>query len=185
MVATRPLPRGTVTWVMDSLDRTFPAASFARLKAPVHTLAERYCYRNRKGEYVLCWDHARFINHSFKPNCVATAYNFELAVRDIAAGEELTDDYGFLNIIAPFRACDEGGQQRVVYPDDIKRHYRRWDRMLSGAFRRFSSVEQPLHPYMPPHIWRKAMRIAAGTETMDSILNNLFTDTDPTPGNTK
>jgi len=54
----------------------------------------KYCYRNNKGHFVLCWDISRYVNHSFKSSCVSTAYDFEIAVRDIYPGEELKDDYG-------------------------------------------------------------------------------------------
>lgn len=41
---------------------------------------------------VLCGDNARFMNHSFEPNCDdRTGVTF--ALRDILAGEELTCDY--------------------------------------------------------------------------------------------
>jgi hypothetical protein len=172
--ATRPIPFGTVTWVGDALDRTFPVSAIARMTQPIRDTLDHYCYRNRKGDYVLCWDHARFTNHSFRPNCMATAYDFEIAVRDIAAGEELTNDYGFLNIAEPFRARDEGDRRKVVYPDDLKRYHRRWDRMLKTAFRRFLSVEQPLRPFFKESSWRKAVRVADGRTAMDSILGNLF-----------
>src|SRR5882724_10016865 len=56
-----------------------------------------YLDRNVK-RIVLCFDDARFVNHSDTPN-VATdytqdAYGLDVALRDIAAGEELTMDYG-------------------------------------------------------------------------------------------
>ena len=49
------------------------------------------------GRFILCCDDGRFINHSSDPN-VRTEhgldrYGVDIAVRDIAAGEELTMDY--------------------------------------------------------------------------------------------
>lgn len=172
VVAVRPIPCGTVTWVMDRFDRTFSPAALARMSPAYQGVLDHYCYRNRKGDYVLCWDHARYINHSFRPNCMASAYNFELAVRDIAAGEELVNDYGFLNIMEPFRARDEGCRRKVVYPDDLKRNYRQWDRMLKAAFDRFAAVEQPLQPFFRAPQWSRAVAVAEGREKMESILNN-------------
>ncbi|XOV75575.1 MAG: SET domain-containing protein [Phycisphaerales bacterium] len=99
VVATRDIPKGTITWVQDELDREFSPGEIRRLGKPFAASLDKYCFRNQHGRWVLCWDHARFVNHSFKSNCVTTAYNFEIAVRDIRAGEELTDDYGYLNIM--------------------------------------------------------------------------------------
>ena len=31
------------------------------------------------------------VNHSFKSTCMSTAYDFEIAIRDIYPGEQLTD----------------------------------------------------------------------------------------------
>ncbi len=59
-------------------------------------LNRRYDLDGRKGGSV-----ARFINHSCKPNCrteIIRGRVWIIARRDIAAGEELTYDYGF-----PFR----------------------------------------------------------------------------------
>lgn len=58
-----------------------------------------YCYKSRiSGLYLLCGDHARHMNHSDAPNCgeLHTRFSPEsktVALRDIASGEELTEDY--------------------------------------------------------------------------------------------
>lgn len=52
----------------------------------------------RLARYILCCDDARFLNHSDRPNLrsdfTGDRYGVDIAVRDIAAGEELTVDYG-------------------------------------------------------------------------------------------
>jgi len=80
----------TVTWVQDRLDRTFSPTEVATFAPMLRDVLDKYCYRNRTGRYVFCWDHARFMNHSFDSNCLLTPYGVEIAVRDIEAGEELT-----------------------------------------------------------------------------------------------
>ena len=67
-------------------------------------------------------------------NCLTTAYDFEIAIRDIFPGEQLTDDYGYLNINTPFYAYDEGLERKVVYPDDLLRYYEDWDKTLGRTF---------------------------------------------------
>lgn len=173
VLALQPIPKGTITWVRDSLDRQMEPAQVDALPAPCRETFLKYSYRNAGGEYVFCWDNTRFMNHSFRPNCMATAYGFELAVRDIAAGEELTNDYGTLNIIEPFEACDEGTDRKTVYPDDLSRHATEWDSLLVQAFRRFPQVEQPLRELLSSEQHQTAVSIAAGKTEMDSILTCL------------
>jgi len=173
VVATRAIPKGSITWVQDPLDRILSPAQVAALPGPCRETLYKYAYRNRHGEYVFCWDNTRFMNHSFTPNCITTAYSFELAVRDIAEGEELTNDYGSLNIIEPFQACDEGTERKVVYPDDLARHYQQWDQKLEGAFQQIHRVAQPLREILSAQQWETACHIAEQRAPMDSILNCL------------
>jgi hypothetical protein len=175
VVATEFIPKGTITWVRDRLDREFTAAEMAAMGDVFRETLSTYCFRNRSGNYVLCWDHTRFMNHSFRPNCLATAYNFELAVRDIHPGEELTNDYGHFNIIAPFRAGDENTRRKHVYPDDLLRYHKVWDRQLLTAFRHFVLVDQPLRELISSNVWKTCEKVAAGKEPMQSILS-LYCD---------
>ena len=170
VVATRFIPKGTITWTFDRFDREFTPAEVAAFEEPYRQLIDKYCFRDSMGNYVLCWDHARYVNHSFNSNCLATAYNTEMAIRDIQPGEELTDDYGYLNITTPFRAYDEGRRRKTVYPDDLARYWRIWDKKLVSAFKRFSQVDQPLRPLIPHETWETFQRIASGEQEMTSIL---------------
>ncbi len=171
VVATQFIPKGTITWVLDDLDRTFTPAQVDAMPQIYRKILDKYSFRDNRGNCILCWDHARFVNHSFRSNCVSTAYDFELAVRDIEPGEELTDDYGYLNIDEPFEALPERGSRRkVVMPDDLLHYYKQWDRQLGSAFRRLEAVPQPLMELLSPEVTRKVRAIAAGREKMDSIL---------------
>lgn len=174
VVATRDIPKGTITWAQDLLDRTFTIEEVAAFGPAYYDVLDRYCFRNQLGHWVLCWDHARFVNHSFNSNCITTAYNFEIAVRDIAAGEEVTDDYGYLNIMRPFRAVDEGRRRKVVYPDDLLRYHSVWDRKLRGTFPRLVRCEQPLRAVLGNGVWEIAERVALGEEDMASVLTCYY-----------
>lgn len=174
VIATARIPKGTVTWVFDALDREMSMAELALLPEPCRDSVITYSYRNSKGKLVFCWDNERFINHSFRNNCCLTPYNFEIAVRDIEPGEELTDDYGFLNIIAPFDVDPEGTDRSTVYPDDLLRYSDHWDRQLRQAFDRLLQVEQPLRPVFKPEAWLLAESVARGETTMASIRNCYY-----------
>lgn len=178
VVATRDLPAGTITWVQDELDREFTPRQIERLGEHYEDSLDTYCFRNQHGRWVLCWDHARFVNHSFNSNCMTTAYNFEIAIRDIKAGEELTDDYGYLNISRPFRPLDEGTKRKVVHPDDLVRFHPVWDEQLKAAWPRMTVIDQPLRPLLAWGLWQRIERIAKGHEPMESILNCYFDQDD-------
>lgn len=143
--ATKFIPRGTVTWVFDALDQVIPADRAARLPARLEKQLDIYSYRNGRGDRILCWDHARFVNHSCLPTSLAPGLDLEIAVRDIQPGEQITDDYGSLNIDEPF-ACDCGLSQcrGIVRPDDFERHADIWDDWVSAAFPQIGKVKQPL-----------------------------------------
>ena len=147
--ATRAIPRGTITWALDAIDRRFTDEQIEAMPEYARALLHKYCYVDVRGNHVLCWDHARFINHSCAANCLSVGYEFELAVRDIAAGEELTDDYGSLNPTEPFPcACAAPDCRKVVMPDDHLRLAADWDRLGREAFRLIPSVPQPLWPIL-------------------------------------
>jgi len=125
VVATQFIPAGTITWVLDKLDREFTPEEFRKMAPVYQDILETYTYRNNLGNLVLCWDHGKYVNHSFRSNCLTTAYDFEIAIRDIRRGEQLTDDYGYLNITSPFRGVDEGTKRKKVYPDDLLKYHPR------------------------------------------------------------
>jgi hypothetical protein len=181
VVATRFIPKGTITWVLDKFDREFTPEQVEAMADAYQEIVSKYCFRNSKGNHVLCWDSGRFVNHSFNSNCLTTPYDFEIAIRDIQPGEELTDDYGYLNISEPFRGIDEKTRRKIVYPDDLLRYHKTWDNKLSKAIRNLNKVEQPLRDLLPAETWQKSVAIAEGKEKMDSILNCYFRG-DSNPG---
>lgn len=145
MVATKLIPKRTITWVMDQLDRVFTVEDISRLDPIYYEILDKYSFLDNQGNFVLCWDNGRFVNHSFNQSCITTAYNYELAVKDIYPGDQLTDDYGFLNVPKPLKCIKEKGTSRKeVLPDDLLRLHRRWDRKLKSAYRSFNKVKQPL-----------------------------------------
>lgn len=174
VVATKFIPAGTITWVLDKLDREFTPEELEELPPLYQNILDTYSYRNNQGNFVLCWDHGRYVNHSFNANCLSTAYDFELAVRDIHPGEQLTDDYGYLNVPLPFRAANEGTRRKVVYPDDLPKYYKVWDNKIKKVFGNIPLLEQPLKSVLADGLWERIEAINGGREAMDSILNNFY-----------
>lgn len=174
MVATEFIPAGTITWVLDKLDREFSQTELESLEPLYQNILDTYTFRDNKGRFILCWDNARYVNHSFNSNCLTTAYDFEVAIRDIHVGEQLTDDYGYLNIPQPFRGIDEGTKRKVVYPDDLLKYYKVWDKKLELVFPKITKLDQPLKPLFSDDQWRMVTSISEGKKMMDSIKNNYY-----------
>lgn len=175
VVATRFIPKGTITWIFDPLDQVFTPEEAQQMPALFKEKLYIYSYRDHDGNFVLCWDNSRFVNHSFHSNCISTAYNFEMAIRDIHPGEELTDDYGYLNVTEPFVCLPEPGTSRtMVMPDDLLHFYKEWDGQLEEAFKDFNKVPQPFLEYIDERHKAKVYAVAAGKAEMDSILNCYY-----------
>lgn len=174
VVATSFIPAGTITWVLDKFDREFTPKEVEKLEPIYQNILDTYTYRNNKGNFVLCWDLGRFVNHSFNSNCLTTAYDFEIAIRDIQPGEQLTDDYGYLNISEPFKGIDEGTKRKTVYPDDLVKYYKVWDKKIEKVFGKITEHDQPLKVLINEALWLKIEDIIKGKQPLDSILKNYY-----------
>ncbi|MCB0495273.1 MAG: SET domain-containing protein [Cyclobacteriaceae bacterium] len=174
VVATEFIPAGTITWVLDKLDRQFSADEFQSMKPIYQDILDTYTFRDNNGHFILCWDNGRYVNHSFNSNCLTTAYDFEIAIRDIHIGEQLTDDYGYLNIAQPFRGIDEKTRRKVVYPNDLLKYYKVWDKKLLKVFGKIPQLAQPLRPLVDDQIWEEISAVSKGEKEMESILNNYY-----------
>jgi hypothetical protein len=149
--ATRRIPRGTLTWVLDALDQRFDEDRIAGLGPRYRAIIDRYAYLNGHGQWILCWDIGRFMNHSCAANSISTGWDFDLAIRDIEAGEEITNDYALLNLDHSFAcACGAPACRGTVSstPED-------WEALTSGlddevrnACGDAARAHQPLWPWV-------------------------------------
>ncbi len=143
--ATKLIPKGTIVVVNDRFDITIPREEFRRLPEPLKSQVETYLYHDRSGNMVLGWDHAKYMNHNCDSNTKLTAYDIEVAVRDIQAGEEVTTEYGLLNIQEPYaiHCCCENCRQYLRL-DDIDRYADIWDSQIEESLQVMCEIPQPL-----------------------------------------
>lgn len=149
--ATQLIPLGTITWVRDSLDQVIAPDRLHWLPPPYRELLDKYTFRDEEGRHILCWDLGRFMNHSCAPSCLGPSGDFEIAVRDIQPGEELTDDYAslFLQSHESFAChCRSVGCRRHISPADASKQTAVWEALLQPAMKFLSTVEQPLGPLL-------------------------------------
>lgn len=142
---THFIPRGTITWVQDGLDQVLTAGKVSSLEGHLVPHLEKYTFVDGRGRRILCWDFARMMNHHCEANTFSPGTAFEIAVRDIQVGEQLTSDYGALNIEGSFAcACGSSRCRGTIHPDDWERLSPEWDRQVADAFPAIREVEQPL-----------------------------------------
>ena len=91
--------KGTEIWRFSrGLDLELSPEEVQPLPVSVKEFLQHYGYMDyRLNRYVLCFDNARFINHSERPNSLPDysrdPHGVDIAIRDISAGEEITRDY--------------------------------------------------------------------------------------------
>jgi hypothetical protein len=167
--ATAAIPRGTLLWVRCHFDRVIPRAEVEAMNADYRAVLERYAYVDSDGDYALCWDLARRLNHSCAPSMRGIGQQFDIAVRDIARGEQITCEYGVLNLSGTLRCqCGAPDCRSYVRGDDVLHLGRAWDAEVAAVLPLARSVAQPLLPFArdPDQFWRWA----DGTEARPSVL---------------
>lgn len=99
LFAAEAAPKGTPIWRFETgFDREFSSEQVASLPARTHEHLRWFGYvTTDTGRVVLSGDHSCFMNHSATPNTgappQATQPVTTVALRDIAAGEEISCDY--------------------------------------------------------------------------------------------
>lgn len=173
--ASALIPKGTITWVKDDLDRVIPKENLGLMSQANLENLLKYSYRNSQGNYVFCWDLTRYVNHSYKPNSMLTAMGFEIAIHDILPGEEMTNDYGTLNIIESFECANGPSLERErVCPDDLIRFHALWDEQIQSAFTFINDLVQPLQVFLSPEQLQDILLIQSGNKTIPTVLTNLY-----------
>lgn len=103
LFADQDIKKGQIIWKYNPLiDRRIPQKKLLQLPSFVQKFIKYYSYLNDWGEFVLCGDGARYINHSDNPNTEdkMTFWNklfrregISIASRNIKKGEEITSKY--------------------------------------------------------------------------------------------
>jgi hypothetical protein len=143
--ATRDIPAGTIVYIRDSLEIAVSPAQFAAHSPEMRAVIDKYSYIDERGDRIVSWDLAKYVNHCCQCNTISTGYGFEMALRDIATGEQLTDEYGIFNLdIKMELVCDRPGCRKRIGPGDFDRYYPEWDAKIRPVLPRLFGVDQPL-----------------------------------------
>lgn len=172
VVVTEFIPRGTVLWAQDRLDQTFTPEQWNAFPEAYRPILEKYSYLDGTGVYVLCWDHARLVNHSCEPAMLASGWNdFGVAVRDLQPGDAVTDDYGTLNMDEDFECrCGSRRCRKEIRAKDFESLADGWDEIVRPAVRAIPTVEQALAPFWQSR--EEVLRAIASKDPIPSIRAN-------------
>lgn len=117
LFAAEFIPAGTPTWrFTPGLDQALHPSAVEQLNSHNRPWFLTYAYLDiRTGLYVLCADDARYMNHSDDPSVTGDyeqepVFGVDIAIRDIAVGDELTCDY---------RTFDRIDRDRLHFVGDI------------------------------------------------------------------
>lgn len=147
--ATNPIPKGTLTYVKDALEIVISPDDNRLTDPKYRDLIETYSFIDRDGSRILSWDHAKYVNHCCQCNTMSTGYGFEIAIRDIARDEEITDEYSMFNFPSDMHlVCDKSPCREVISDRDLEKYHTEWDKVVKSALREFKLVDQPLDSYL-------------------------------------
>lgn len=143
--ATDFIPKGTITYVEDELEVRITETQFLSFAAPIRAILDKYSYIDADGVRIMSWDFAKYVNHNCSFNSISTGYGFEIAIRDIFPGEEITDEYGIFNLEEPMPCfCGSPDCRKQVSFSDFDAYYQEWDRQIQSALPLVKKVDQPL-----------------------------------------
>lgn len=151
LFASQFIPKGTVIFVSDELDIVLDEASYqAKIKKSPHlaSVIEKYCYEDNKSNRIICWDFSKYFNHCCYPNSLSTGYGFEVAIKDIQVGEEITDDYRIFSVGHEISKLDCVKANCLNTFDYNKDHVKNWDENIKAALVLFHQVDQPLRKFI-------------------------------------
>lgn len=172
--AVKLIPAGTIVYVKDPLEIEISPARYRRLNALYRGQLDWFSYIDARGVRILSWDIAKFVNHSCEPNSISTGFGFEIAIKDILPGEEITDEYGLFNLSKEMNCCCSApGCRGKVTPCDWSDLAVRWDALAMAGLRKSHKVSQPLLQYMSPRERTDLFRFQAGRIPAPSVRSLL------------
>jgi hypothetical protein len=82
---------------------------------------------------------------------MSTGYGFEIAIRDIQAGEQITDEYGIFNLgyEMPLE-CAKPHCRKAIKPSDFDNLYPEWDVKILKSLKKLADLNQPLYDLIDP-----------------------------------
>lgn len=170
--ATQFIPAGTIVYARCSLDIAISPSSPLLADPAYRDLILKFAYTDSNGDYIICWDIGKYVNHCCHASAISTGYGFDIAVHDLQPGDEITNDYALFSF-------DEEMDLFCHFPDCRKNFTRQdfdhlhpyWDEQVKAALQKFNQVSQPLLPYLESQAASDLQRYLATGEGYRSVRN--------------
>lgn len=172
LVADRDIPQGTITFVQDGLDIVLNQQQVDAMDPHLLAYVEKYSYEDYLGQLVISWDLGKYMNHDDEANTLTSGYGFEVAIKDIAKGEEVTDDYRIFSThhnTADFMMKPEPDSWQP-WPDQL---LNQWNEKVKTALMASPQVDQPLMDFVEESVWKKICELKSSPEAYISVSNAL------------
>jgi hypothetical protein len=168
--ATSDIVEGTIVYVKDSLELSISPTDYLMHTEEVKEVIEKYSYIDEKGNRIISWDFAKYVNHCCNCNSISTGYGFEIAIRDIKKGEQITDEYGIFNLTKPMALlCGEKDCRKEIKPTDFDTFHEEWDNKIKKSIMRLFNVEQPLMPFVDENTRKELDELFRNPENYKSV----------------
>ena len=173
--ATKRIPQGTIVYVKDSMEIEISPTQYLLYQSEMQESIEKYSYIDERGYRIISWDFGKYVNHCCNCNSISTGYGFEIAIRDIEIGEQITDEYGIFNLQEEMTLqCGFEGCRKTIKPSDFDDYYQEWDEKIKQALPKLHDVEQVLLPFVDVLTIEKLDDYFENPETYRSVYNLRF-----------
>jgi hypothetical protein len=168
LVATQTIHKGTITFAQDGLDIVIPEKKLKKIDPNLLEYIEKYSYEDFLGNRIVSWDLAKYMNHDDDANTLSTGYGFEIAIRDIEVGEEVTDDYRIFSTHHDTSFSLQRSTQHDIrpFPEDL---IQQWDQKVLEALIEFQRVDQPLKGFIEPSILKEVAKLPKNSKQYRSV----------------
>lgn len=142
LYARQLVPKGTIICFESAGYRIIPAEEYETMS----DLAKEHVYQRVDGTYLAPSDDSKYFNHSCNANVLDSRLGFDIVVRDIKKGEEVTYDYrafSFKEMECHCGAKNCCGFLTYEHPAPEKLRLF-WAKKVDSALRQVNKVEQPL-----------------------------------------
>lgn len=173
--ATKRIPQGTIVYVKDSMEIEISPTQYLLYQPEMQDSIEKYSYIDERGYRIISWDFGKYVNHCCNCNSISTGYGFEIAIRDIEIGEQITDEYGIFNLQEEMTLqCGFEGCRKKIKPSDFDDYYQEWDEKIKQALPKLHEVEQLLLPFVDLITIEKLDDYFENPENYRSVYNLRF-----------
>jgi hypothetical protein len=170
--ALKDIPKGTIMVARDPFDIVIEEKKFNILPSVLKDSLETYMYRDKFKNFVLSWDHAKYMNHSCCANTMMTDYDLEITVKDIKAGQEITTEYGLLNILDSYEiCCGCKNCRKILKTNDIETYGDLWDEIIKESLLLINKADQPLMEVMGKNSRQRIENLLKNPELYSSVKN--------------